>query len=228
MKRLAFLLALAGILLSINGCKKGDEDPFISLLSRKARLTGTWTATTGHWVDYDYYAKAFSIPAVPEIDTKGTVDSVVYDLKDSVLTVYYTDDEPDTYNYYYTMIFDKDGTCKFETYSNKIGTSTEKWSTQYGIWYFLDGNKELEVKDKERVVVQLTKEVSKRVYTIDNTTVTTIDSTMYDGSTAGSFQVIQLKELSNKEIKIVYDQQTEYDDGDYSKKYGEITFVQPE
>jgi hypothetical protein len=44
-----FSLAAAGLMLAVglqfSGCKKGEEDPFLSLRSRKARITGEWTVT---------------------------------------------------------------------------------------------------------------------------------------------------------------------------------------
>lgn len=45
MKKIITLLLVTGIIISIplmEGCKKGDEDPFISILSRNARIKGTW------------------------------------------------------------------------------------------------------------------------------------------------------------------------------------------
>lgn len=41
MKRTLKLLAL-GIIISIGSCKKGENDPFLSLKSRDARICGTW------------------------------------------------------------------------------------------------------------------------------------------------------------------------------------------
>jgi hypothetical protein len=42
MKTQKLLAFLAAGLLSLNSCKKGEEDPFMSLKSRDARITGTW------------------------------------------------------------------------------------------------------------------------------------------------------------------------------------------
>ncbi len=52
------------------GCKKGEEDPSISLLSRSARLTGDWNLTTGDWTSTNYDAGKgdYSVfaPVLPE------------------------------------------------------------------------------------------------------------------------------------------------------------------
>lgn len=42
MSRIFAALILLGIALGTNACKKGEDDPFISLASRTSRLTGTW------------------------------------------------------------------------------------------------------------------------------------------------------------------------------------------
>jgi hypothetical protein len=44
--RLLVIAVLVSSLASLNGCRKGEEDPFLSLRSRKARIAGTWTATS--------------------------------------------------------------------------------------------------------------------------------------------------------------------------------------
>lgn len=48
MKKINFFLALTALVaaLSISSCKHGDNDPFLSLRSRDARLKGTWNLST--------------------------------------------------------------------------------------------------------------------------------------------------------------------------------------
>ena len=46
MKKLLLLGAAAMVLVAnLSSCKKGENDPFLSLKSRKARLCGEWTVT---------------------------------------------------------------------------------------------------------------------------------------------------------------------------------------
>ncbi|PIP55156.1 MAG: hypothetical protein COX07_01410 [Bacteroidetes bacterium CG23_combo_of_CG06-09_8_20_14_all_32_9] len=47
MKIIKLLLLLVIIIVIIPSCKKGDNDPFLSLRSRKARITGEWKLITG-------------------------------------------------------------------------------------------------------------------------------------------------------------------------------------
>ena len=42
-----FVLLLAGTVFTLNSCKKGENDPFLSLKSRTARLHGEWTLSGG-------------------------------------------------------------------------------------------------------------------------------------------------------------------------------------
>lgn len=45
--KLFILLGILGLLVSHIGCKKGENDPTLSLRSRKARLVGKWVFEEG-------------------------------------------------------------------------------------------------------------------------------------------------------------------------------------
>ena len=49
---LSILLLFGGIMV-LDGCKKGDNDPLISLRTRKQRLSGEWKMTEGTWSEAD-------------------------------------------------------------------------------------------------------------------------------------------------------------------------------
>jgi len=53
MTQLRALFLLIIITLSFSACKKGEEDPFLSLKSRTGRLTGDWVLKSGSWTDAD-------------------------------------------------------------------------------------------------------------------------------------------------------------------------------
>lgn len=61
MKKVTKILLAVAVVASVAGCKKGPEDPSISLKSRSARLVGTWELTgmqsdiTSNEVEYDNY-----------------------------------------------------------------------------------------------------------------------------------------------------------------------------
>ncbi|PBQ33366.1 hypothetical protein CNR22_16795 [Sphingobacteriaceae bacterium] len=54
---LIYALAV-GILMMLYACKKGENDPAVSLLTRKARLTGEWKMTSGKAIYTQYTSKA--------------------------------------------------------------------------------------------------------------------------------------------------------------------------
>ena len=45
------MFAAAGLMLATPSCKKGENDPFMSLSSRKARFAGTWDMTAYEYSD---------------------------------------------------------------------------------------------------------------------------------------------------------------------------------
>ena len=81
-------IALLSVLLAVfilPSCKKGPDDPFFSLRSRKARLTGTWTLSSGS-ITLNGLTTTYPIPKVTktiqfnkdnsftetDVDTTGT------------------------------------------------------------------------------------------------------------------------------------------------------------
>ena len=160
------------------GCKKGEDDPFLSLRSRKARLTGEWTLklrdntiyngdsdsnSSSHYV----YNEGKEIQYFTHIDTTGTNS--------------YTD----TVFYSETYTFEKDGTYMRTWIDTKSGTT----SVNKGTWTFLNKNKENGLKNKEALLLTSNSGNSYQ-YT---TTTETISGTTY-----------QIVELRNKEITLYY------------------------
>lgn len=86
------------ICISFSSClKKGEDDPLISLRTRKARLTGEWTMTSGKRIDYS--------PGSTSLDLTYTKNSY---------TLIETDIDGSTHessgSALFTIIFKKDGT----------------------------------------------------------------------------------------------------------------------
>ena len=242
MKKKLFAFGLVAIMLStvFVGCKKGENDPALSLLSRKARISGIWNISTGTWTTTNYNAKkggSVFMPSISEevlnkmFDDKGSSHTYQYSFANGQLTIV-SDGDTDVAEYTEEVTFDKDGTFAKKTYTKYTDDdeTLESWSEYEGKWFFMDGDKDLEVKNKERVAVQLTKKYSKSLYTyvLYGTThsVETVDTDTYTGSTASEFVVISLDKLSNKEIIVKIDNKTTDDDGDYNENTGEITFTQ--
>jgi hypothetical protein len=173
MKKLLIAFFLLGTISStIVSCKKGENDPFLSLRSRKARLTGEWKVT-GYETketdsDGDSYSESLngSIITVTDINNGGTPDVSTYVFTSSI-----------TFNKDYTF-------TQIQTYGDsKIERS--------GNWAFGLKSKEGDIKKKETVVLSVLKE------TYTNTSSTSINTdTSFDEYTIIYF----IDQLKNKEI----------------------------
>ena len=97
-----FVAAVTALLiLSAGGCKKGEDDPALSLKSRKARLCGEWRLNKGYvnvtYVDYIGYARGnlmyilepsrFSLTETSGVITKGAYILNLNIKKDGTFTV---------------------------------------------------------------------------------------------------------------------------------------------
>jgi hypothetical protein len=121
-KTILRLMVLAISIAAIQSCKKGEEDPFLSLRSRKARLTGEWKLSS-----YSY----------------NSYENGVLDFSESFDGTNMKEDNGDLIPYSSDYIFEKDGTFEINTVDNGI-TRTSK-----GNWAFLGKSKEAEMKNKE-------------------------------------------------------------------------------
>jgi hypothetical protein len=146
MKKLLFLAAGALVLTAnLSSCKKGENDPFLSLKSRKARVTGEWTVTkmegTSSTVDSsDPLSNTSSTTSYDGTTQTGTYTSGI------IVT-------PNTpFAYTQTFTFEKDGTFKM------VQTAGTASYTMEGNWIFLGKNKNAELAKKEAIMLTTTKE----------------------------------------------------------------------
>ena len=202
---LAFILTVSLFV----SCKKGENDPSISLLSRKARLTGVWDLTSA-----DYQEK--------NIDDGDTdITSFSYDGTNMTET---TDGEGETYIYSEKLTIEKDGNftlvvSKLKRYFDsddftwKDGVRVE---TITGVWYFLEGNEQLDVKDKERV--EFLQESYKRVDPNGDTY-----EYEFGGKSNTVANIILLDRLSKNEIVTMFDF-TQTWEGNTFEKSGTMTY----
>jgi len=128
------LLILVVVVMALPACKKGKDDPSISLRSRKARLTGEWKLKEG-----------------TETDVSGG-SSTVYTYTGSTCS-FSVGGSSYTSAYSETITFDKKGTFEM------VKTSGADLSTYKGSWYFGGKAKELDLKKKESVVLLITSSV---------------------------------------------------------------------
>lgn len=172
------LLLSAGFSL-IWSCQKGENDPFLSLRSRKARLSGEWALVSGKRVSgdttYTYDADGLVI----------TIDTAV------------TEELPITMS----MIIDRDG--KFErsiVYDYPVdwnGGDSEAHTDTYnqdGIWNFTGGAED--TKTKSQLLMNTTKIESRS--TLKGANVNLVE---YDGQPKGVVYNIDKLEYENLVIK---------------------------
>jgi hypothetical protein len=122
------------------GCKKGEGDPFLSLLSRKARVVGTWKTTAGEGTRSTTFS---STTTTETITYDGTTETTVTNPGNLTSTTKYTVE----------YVFEKDGTFKMTNTNND--NSTPIVVTTEGNWNFTGGVGE--AKKKSQIVFYVTK-----------------------------------------------------------------------
>ena len=163
MRRIFVIVSCSALFLSIYSCKKGDNDPFLSLKSRKARLHGDWEIqayqyeeqTTSSSGDYQKITENFSNNQITQI-TQEYIEvsgSSVYDtLVISLNEVSYSFDKKGSWSRVYnTTEISIDDYIDLGTTWHNIYTTTKEL-TESGDWSFV-GKLKSEYKNKERIVL---------------------------------------------------------------------------
>jgi len=127
------VLLISSIVLSTTSCKKGEEDPFLSLKSRNSRLKGEWVLKSGEIV--------YTNPSGSNTTTYDGANKTVSGLV------------PYTEAYTESMTFEKDGIF------SGITIEDGETITYEGTWAWLNKNKENETKNKEILTLCFTKYV---------------------------------------------------------------------
>lgn len=217
MKKLTLLLSTAIVMASfVTSCKKGDGDPGLSLRSRKARLVGEWKVTS-----YEDNSKTTSGGNVTENNT--TLSNGTYKDVTKSGTNSYTEEgtgeykitfEKDyTFKIVYTYTVSKvtfsDGTNTTSTTLNPVETTT---ITIEGSWSFAGKDKAGEYKNKERVLLNITKQtVVTPDYSMSGTLSTRTDTYTY--ANGESVMTLELNTLKNKILEII---------GTYNSSYNSV------
>ncbi len=135
MKKVLFTLAAVAISAVVfDSCKKGEEDPFLSLRSRKARLVGEWKLSAGT----ETYVSGGATTTTTYTETQKTETAG----SNSVTTGYTS-----------TIKIEKDGSFSWtevETVGSVVTTTTNE-----GTWNWV--GRVGEAKNKEYVVFTVTK-----------------------------------------------------------------------
>jgi len=139
-KKIAFMiLVVAFAMPAFQSCKKGENDPFLSIKSRKARLKGVW-----------------NLSARSETRTQaqtGVSTTSVYTFNGTMMTVM-SGGASNSYIYSEKITFNTDGTFTKEETSSSSGSTSN--ITIKGNWWFGKNNKEADYKNGEVVVLQIT------------------------------------------------------------------------
>ena len=200
------LLSALFIAGSFSGCKKGENDPFLSLRSRKSRLEGNWVIVKEE---------------VSETNINGSTTEImqsVYDGKMKVTTTTTTAGALSTTvidTVKYTVNFDikKDGNYKMiAANENKIDIVTTE-----GTWLFLGKSKLNGLKNKEAILLTTTKQVVS-----SNPVANSVNYENLNGLT------IVIDALKNKEMMTIVEENSSNEDGlTSSKKLAKTTYSHP-
>jgi hypothetical protein len=129
----ASFLKIAVIVLiasSFTACKRGENDPFLSVKSRNARITGKWVLKTSQYIET--YSNNYDGPVISEI-TK-------IDYADGFLATTLPNGDVYAVPYTFEVIINKNG-----TYAQSVVTDGIKVDTE-GYWWW-----QSDTKDKVRI-----------------------------------------------------------------------------
>ncbi|MES2588579.1 MAG: hypothetical protein V4622_06315 [Bacteroidota bacterium] len=206
MKSIKLILGIAVVSMTLFSCKKGENDPFLSLSSRKARITGEWKMSA---MEHTYSsANAGVSNGTTKITFDGTTKTTTFTNPAGIVS------SGGTSIYSEELTFEKDGTFKHTSSSTSNNeTFTETGS---GNWAFVGKSKNADLKKKEAIVLNYT---------------SSTDSDGYNESVSGTFQIyttILIDQLKNKEIVFKYDETGSNTNGgstNTNSSKGSMTFV---
>jgi hypothetical protein len=197
MKTLSKLILFAVLLGAFTQCKKGEDDPFISFRSRKARVAGEWKQTSGSYIST---SRSSNYSSTTNTTYSGDTYTRLYS---------YTNGGTSSSNttsgiYIVKYTFEKDGTLKVDI--NDDGDV----SVISGTWNF--SGKIGEHKNKQQIVIALTS------YAYDGFTTT------YGGNE--TLITYDIKELRNKKMVLTTNYSRTELDGDLYETTEEIVLEQ--
>lgn len=237
MKKVLLVMAAAGLLIATPSCKKGENDPALSLKSRKARLVGAY--------DIDSWINSFT-----STDSDGDQIQVTTNINGATGTRTIIETPADEGSTSRTQTItvnsasftvEKDGTwdAVFNTttawteegdgvFVETIDYTLVETSTESGNWSFLGGQPE-EFKNKERVLFSvINSQTSDQTTTVTNFEDGTSDTetsnldTQTDVNANGEVSTIyEIDMLKGKEMKLV---QNLDDTDNFSTTSGAFTF----
>ena len=193
------ILILTGFILSgivFDACKKGANDPFLSLSSRRARLAGEWKMTKWEATDTQTNASGMDTWVISGDGTTATESN--------------NGVSSPAYAYAISLSMDKKG--GFTETMTDASSGTSKTYTDKGQWFFAGKNKELELKNKEAIIFDI----------LSSSDASGTDT--YKGISADYIYVID--QLKSKEMIIVTDESGTKANGNSYTTKSTMTFTQ--
>lgn len=191
-KRVFLLLTFIGLF----ACKKGENDPFLSLRTRKSRLAGEWilTGITGKYVSRSNTAVTNS--------TTVFLDGI---LTESSTTDFFIGNQSSVTNstygkYSYALSFGKDGTYSLKKELLFPSGNKKYVITESGNWVFVGKSKNEDLKAKE--AIQLLVKNANSVYYDDNQSNDISDVFITNLDSYNSGEILYLDRLTNKELLV--------------------------
>ena len=179
------LLSILIFSLCLSSCKKGENDPLLSLLSRKARLIGDWKVTNEVITASETYVDLDSnLNINSNYDGNKKMNIIVTETPSGTKT------SKDSTYYSQTLSINKDGSYKLSVIYNS-GTNL---NISEGTWSFLGKSDINKLKKKEAIFLTTTKS------TIFNGSATNV----YDYSNLNG-KTILIDQLKNKQLIMVVD-----------------------
>ena len=204
MKKLIILsLAAIALMANLSSCKKGENDPFLSLKSRKARVVGEWTVTMEEGTNQDISKISFGgVTVTTTTNETSTYNGALYTSTSVTTSSAGGNPQSSTYTDVYTQsyTFEKDGTFSLET----VYTGQNYTEKIEGTWAFVGKSKTAELKNKEAIALSITKYSD-----IDNGVTTTYSATGFDDSI-----IIAIDRLKNKEMVFIQESSYSEPNGD--------------
>jgi hypothetical protein len=204
MKKLIVLsLAAIALMANLSSCKKGENDPFLSLKSRKARVVGEWTVTMEEGTSQDISKISFGgVTVTTTTNETSTYNGALYTSTSVTTSSAGGNPLENTYNDVYTQsyTFEKDGSFSLET----VYTGQNYTEKIEGTWAFVGKSKTAELKNKEAIALSITKYLD-----IDNGVTTTYSATGFDDSI-----IIAIDRLKNKEMVFIQESTYSEPNGD--------------
>ena len=143
MKNLITKIVLITTVLVAFSCRKGEDDPLLSLLSRRARVTGEWKMTAYQYKSL-YYIDAATYINDSQISDGQTIRLIREDYYPQGSII---EDTIEKYSVSYE--FEKNGKYKI------VETRDDFSRIDEGSWNFVGKNKGKDLKNKEAIMLVL-------------------------------------------------------------------------